>query len=116
MNNQLIPERLIAARKVLGLTQKKAAEMCLINQGAYSRYESGERSPKPSTIAHLAATLGTTSEYLIGKTNTSESETITITRNDDPTIFELVTATKKGDIETAQRLLHYYKKMIDKNN
>ena len=111
MAKKLIPERLIQARKLLGLSQKKASDICLINQGAYSRYESGERSPKPSIIAHIASKLNTTPEFLTGEKDNPDSTTITISHDSDPQLFEIVFAAKKGDFETAQRLLHYYKNL-----
>ncbi|MCF0231838.1 MAG: helix-turn-helix transcriptional regulator [Enterococcus sp.] len=48
------------------MTQKELAQLIEITEAAMSRYISGERDPKPETLANIATALHTTSDYLLG--------------------------------------------------
>ena len=48
------------------MTQRKLASRLNITEAQLSRYISGDREPKPETIANLATALQTTSDYLLG--------------------------------------------------
>lgn len=52
-----------------GLTQKELASTIGVTEAVISRYVSGERDPKPETIANIATALRTTSDYLLGIEN-----------------------------------------------
>lgn len=52
--------------KKRNMTQRKLAERIQITEQQLSRYISGEREPKPETVANLATALQTTSDYLLG--------------------------------------------------
>ena len=58
--------RIAQALKKSALTQKALAERIGLNEAAVSRYISGERDPKPETLANIATALHTTSDYLLG--------------------------------------------------
>ena len=47
-------------------TQKALAERIGITEPMLSRYISGDREPRPETIANIATALRTTSDYLLG--------------------------------------------------
>ena len=57
---------LIAARRQSGKTQKQVAKEIGTTEIAYSRYESGTRTPNAPTGNSIARALGTTSELLFG--------------------------------------------------
>lgn len=68
----LITERLLALRKSKGLTQNDVSRRIDVSRPAYSRYESGEREPDLNTVKKLAGLFGTSSDYLIGLSDSSE--------------------------------------------
>ena len=61
----MLSDRIKAARKAKGLTQKDVAEALRIDQSTYSGYETGKRQPMPTTISQLAALFGVTGDYLL---------------------------------------------------
>lgn len=48
------------------MSQRKLAERIQITEQQLSRYISGDREPKPETVANMATALQTTSDYLLG--------------------------------------------------
>ena len=62
-------ERLIECRKKLGITKQQAAIRMQLSQPAYLRYESGERTPSIHVIYYMAHILGTSADYLTGKSD-----------------------------------------------
>lgn len=48
------------------LNQRQLASRINITEAQLSRYISGDREPKPSTLANIATALQTTSDYLLG--------------------------------------------------
>ena len=52
-----------------GVSQKELASTIGVTEAVISRYVSGERDPKPETIANIATALRTTSDYLLGIEN-----------------------------------------------
>ena len=52
-----------------GITQKELASTIGVTEAVISRYVSGERDPKPETIANIATALRTTSDYLLSIEN-----------------------------------------------
>ena len=59
-------DKLIAARKQSGKTQKQVAKEIGTTESAYQRYELGHRTPNAPTGNSIARALGTTSEVLFG--------------------------------------------------
>lgn len=59
-------ERIYTLLTEQGITQKELAGVIGVTEAAMSRYISGERDPKPETIANIATALKTTSDYLLG--------------------------------------------------
>lgn len=49
-----------------GMTQKELAENIGVTEAVISRYVSGDREPKPDTLANMATALHTTSDFLLG--------------------------------------------------
>ena len=58
--------RILKTLQQNGQTQKELAERIGITEPVLSRYISGERDPKPETLANIATALRTTSDYLLG--------------------------------------------------
>ena len=77
----------------------------------YLRYESADRTPSYQTIVFMAQKLGTSPDYLIGKTEDSEPKEYIISKSDDPALFELITDVIDKTSPARNRLLAYYKKL-----
>lgn len=104
-------ERLIECRKALGITKMEAAKRIGLSQPAYLRYESGERNPSIHVIKEIAAVFQTSVDYLIGEAPVSEPEVITINKQTQPEVFELVSACREMNAEQYSRLLAYAEKL-----
>lgn len=52
-----------------GMTQKELAGRIGATEAVVSRYISGDREPKPDTLANIATALHTTSDFLLGIEN-----------------------------------------------
>ena len=59
----------------------------------------------------MAQKLGTSPDYLIGKTEDSEPKEYIISKSDDPALFELITDVIDKTSPARNRLLAYYKKL-----
>ncbi len=66
----IIGERIRQRRRQLDITQEELAEMISSTQKQISRYESNNALPGSDSLAELAKALQTTSDYLLGLTDT----------------------------------------------
>jgi transcriptional regulator with XRE-family HTH domain len=107
MEHTLICERLTKCRTKLGITKQEAAKRMLMSQPAYLRYESGERTPSIHVIYFMANVLGTSAEYLIGKTDNPEPTAYWVNSNRDPELFALVETYQNSDNDMKERLGAY---------
>ena len=101
-------ERLIECRKKLGITKQQAAIRMQLSQPAYLRYESGERTPSIHVIYYMAHILGTSADYLTGKSDNPAPNCHYIYETENPEVFNLVEKIKTCDSETQKRLLAYF--------
>lgn len=62
-------KRMRELRESKGWEQKDLAKTIKMSGAAVSRYESGKRIPNANALALIAAGLGTTTEYLVMRTN-----------------------------------------------
>ena len=62
-------KRISESLKKSNTQQKELAERIGITEAFMSRYISGDREPKPETLANIATALNTTSDYLLGIEN-----------------------------------------------
>ena len=96
-------ERIVERRKALDLSQEALADMAHTDQKAVSAYENNRRDPTGDTVAALARSLETSSDYLLGLT-------------DDPTPHvepdglnsierAAILARRRGDLAEAARLI-----------
>lgn len=111
MNPVLLPERLIEARKLLGLNKAEAARLLNLSKMGYGRYENGDRSPSFQTIVFIAQKFGTTVEYLTGKTDVPDVQITTVEKESEPELFELIGAFRNGDSAFRERILKYYQEL-----
>lgn len=74
MDNEL-KNRLRALRKLMGLTQKDAADRLELGQTTVANYENGTRVPDLKTISALADLYGVTVDYLLGRSTDNEETT-----------------------------------------
>lgn len=110
MNNTLICERLIQCRKKLGITKQEAAKRMQMSQPAYLRYEAGERTPSIHVIYFMANVLGTSAEYLTGKTDDPAPIDYWIHGDLEPELFSLVETYRASSTCEKERLLAYMTK------
>ena len=104
-------ERLIACRKKLGITKQDAAIQMQLSQPAYLRYESGERTPSIHVIHYMAHILGTSADYLTGKTDNPSPDNYVIHAKENSELFTFIDTYKHSNPETQQRLLSYLVKL-----
>ena len=110
MENTLILERLIACRKNLGITKQEAAKRMMMSQPAYLRYESGERTPSIHVIYFMANVLGTSAEYLTGKSDNPTPTSYWINSDTEPELFTLIETYHNSDEDMKERLAKYVSK------
>lgn len=111
MNDILICERLTECRKKLGITKQEAAKRMQMSQPAYLRYESGERTPSIHVIYFMANVLGTSAEYLTGKTDDPAPTCYFVTSTADPELFSLIDTYYHSDEKMKERLSSYVSKL-----
>lgn len=108
-------ERLINCRKKLGITKQEAAKRMQMSQPAYLRYESGERKPSIHVIQFMANILGTSVNYLIGKTDNPSPDSYLVKIENEPELFDFITTYANSDANTQNRLLAYFHKLTELN-
>ncbi len=111
MESLFIPERLKKIREDRGLNKAEAARLLGLSKMGYLRYESADRTPSYQTIVFMAQKLGTSPDYLIGKTEDSEPKEYVISKADDPALFEMLTDVIDKKNPARARLLAYFKKL-----
>ena len=90
MKSIFLPERLKKIREDRWLNKAEAARLLGLSKMGYLRYESADRTPSYQTIVFMAQKLGTSLDYLTGKTKDSEPREFIISKSDDPVLFELI--------------------------
>ena len=106
-------ERLINCRKQLGITKQEAAKRMQLSQPAYLRYESGERKPSIHVIEFMAHILGTSVNYLIGKTDDPDPDSYLVKIANEPELFKIITSYINSDANTQNRLLSYFQRLTE---
>lgn len=108
-------ERLIECRKKLGITKQQAAIRMQLSQPAYLRYESGERTPSIHVIYYMAHVLGTSADYLTGKTDDPNPSSYLINADNEPELFSLIEIYRTSDFKTKERISSYFHKLSEPN-
>lgn len=114
-NYTLNRERLITCRKKLGITKQEAAKRMQLSQPAYLRYESGERKPSIHVIEFMAHILGTSVNYLIGKTDNPNPDSYLVKIENEPELFDIITTYVNSDANTQNRLWAHFHKLTELN-
>jgi transcriptional regulator with XRE-family HTH domain len=110
----LIPEKLKMAREQQGITKLEAARRMNIPQSSYVRYENGGRKPTYATITQMAQVLGTSVDFLTGKTEESVAETMLVRKEEEPILYEITAGAKEFNEVQMNRLLAYYRELSNK--
>jgi transcriptional regulator with XRE-family HTH domain len=63
---EMLNDRLKSLMREKGLNQKQLAQKTNLTEAAVSKYLSGGRRPQLAVLVTLAATLGTSTDYLVG--------------------------------------------------
>ncbi|MBP3199445.1 MAG: helix-turn-helix transcriptional regulator [Butyrivibrio sp.] len=103
-------ERLKEKREEKGWSRNQASQEMGLLQSAYSRYESGHSLPSNSVLKIMALTLGTSVEYLSGKTNDDKPLAFVVDAQDSR-ISYIVEAFQNSSEENKDRLYKYAKKI-----
>lgn len=69
MADGVFKERFAALIRERGLSQKELAQKTNLTESAISHYLKGDREPKGAILLNIANTLGTSTDYLNGKTD-----------------------------------------------
>ena len=109
MKSHLKPERLIACRQKLGLTQSEAAERIGVSQPAYQRYEAGVRTPSIQVVKEMAKAFNVSEAYLTGESNQSLPDYVVVTREDNPLLFSIVEQCKDLDDKQLEKIMRFLK-------
>ncbi len=110
------PSRLIQVRTALRITKAEAARRLNITPMGYGRYESGGRVPSYQIICHIAHTFGTSYAYLCEETDDPRPQSIVISSEQDPALFELASHFSELSGNDQKRLLMYYRKLHPVND
>ena len=94
---------------------RRATLRMQLSQPAYLRYESGERTPSIHVIYYMAHILGTSADYLTGKSDDPTPNRHYIYEVEKPELFSLIEKVNNCDSDTQKRLLSYFQ-MISKQN
>jgi len=69
-----IGKRIKIMREKINLTQEEFADKVRISRSALANYECGAREPKGEILVRMADNLGTTTDYLLGRTEELSQE------------------------------------------
>ena len=114
MSENIISERIIAARNHLGITKAEAARRLNLSSIGYCRYEYGQRTPSMQTLEVIAQCFGTSVDYLTGKTDDISSDKIIVDKNINPELFSLIESLRSCDNDQIRRLSAYASQLLTK--
>lgn len=72
IDSRVVGARIKAKRVAAGLSQKSLAQAVDVSPPAINRFEKGIKSPSIETLARLAISLGTSTDYLLGAATDDE--------------------------------------------
>ncbi|MBR4341422.1 MAG: helix-turn-helix transcriptional regulator [Lachnospiraceae bacterium] len=103
--------RLKECREKLGISKMEAAKRMDLSQPAYLRYEAGTRVPSLQTLSVIANVLNTSVEYLTSRSDDPLPVSYTISKLNEPELFEIINLCKNADNNMIKRLSVYVKKL-----
>ena len=107
-------ERLKEKREEKGWSRNQASQEMGLLQSAYSRYESGHTIPSQSVLKIMAATLGTSIEYLTDKTDDPAPKELIVNTKDQRLTFIIESYSKLSN-EDKDRMYKYAQKICGSN-
>lgn len=113
MKHKININRLKEKREQKGWNKLVASQEMGILQSAYSRYESGERTPTYQVIRTMAQYLGTSAEYLTDQTDDPSPVEYLIT-NDDPKLSFIIETYNRLPAEPRDNIYKYVKDLSAK--
>lgn len=111
MKTPLKIERLREKREKKGWNKSEAAYEMGIAPNSYVRYENGDRTPTYSVIKNMAITLGTSVEYLTGKSDNDRRVEIVVSC-DDKKLEYIIETYHDLPSDKKERLYKYVKKLL----
>ncbi len=98
-------EKLKALRIENHLRQDQVARLVNVEKSSISMYETGMRQPSYTTLVRLADVFNVTTDYLLGRTNSSPVDLSGLTAAEAAMINQLVTAMteKNKELEVLKR-------------
>ena len=98
-------EKLKALRIENHLRQDQVARLVNVEKSSISMYETGMRQPSYTTLVRLADVFNVTTDYLLGRTNSSPVDLSGLTAAEAAMINQLVTAMteKNKELEVLNR-------------
>ena len=117
MNTSINIIRLKECREKLGISKMEAAKRMQLSQPAYLRYEAGTRVPSLQTISVIANVLNTSVEYLTDRSDDPLPVSYTISKANEPELFEIINLCKNTDTNMIKRLSTFVRKLsVPKSN
>ncbi len=95
----------------MGISKMEAAKRMQLSQPAYLRYESGARTPSLQTLSVIANVLNTSVEYLTEQSDNPEPVSYTISKEEAPELFELISKCKNSNDNALRRMIAYAEKL-----
>ena len=105
--------RLRECRERTGISKMEAAKRMQLSQPAYLRYEAGTRTPSLQTLTVIANVLNTSAEYLTDRSDDPRPVIYTISKAEDPQLFEIVRLCKTADKNLIDRIIAYASRLSD---
>ena len=109
-------KRLKECRNDKGLSQKEIAKLLNITQQTYSDYETGRTNPDIDTLLSIAAILGCTTDYLLGRTDDFGNVSVQSLSSETTTSERQVLNEFRALTETDQNLVKEYIKFLNQKN
>ena len=116
MKEVLIPERLESARNALSITKLEASKRMNIGQATYVRYENGDRNPTYATIIIMAQVLKVSPEYLVGKEDKPNPQSVVVNKNAEPKLYNVLELSEKINSRGLDLLIKYAEELYKKQN
>lgn len=107
MGTAVIPERLIAARELIGLNRKNFAEMLNIPYRTITNYENGSREPGSEYLSKVADVCGCTTDWLLGLSENPHPHSSLSLQERDPHFKALSENYESLNKEGQEKLLDY---------
>jgi transcriptional regulator with XRE-family HTH domain len=100
------------ARERLGLTQAQVADMLGLAHVVYNRLENAKMLPSVLTLMQLCDVLRITSDELLGRTPPPKESKAQASKEDPPSMHQLLTLSRKLDEPQRQALLTVARVML----